>query len=261
MRDGSAYGYGNPLNSIAIITVSYNSADTLKGCLRSVQSQSVSVAHLIIDGGSADESHAIIDAHREHLHRVLIEPDQGIYDAINKGIENSESEIVGILHADDMFANDTVIERILAEFSDSKVDAVYGDLDFVNRDDKGTLVRRWKAGGYTERSFYNGWMPPHPTFFVRRSCFERFGNYRLDLGTAADYELMLRFLLRHGIRTKYIPEVLVKMRTGGVSNASFKNRIQANRMDRKAWEVNNLKPKPWTLIVKPLRKAGQWWVK
>lgn len=244
-----------------VITASLNAGNTILDCLDSVKSQTVKVGHIVLDGGSTDSTIELIEPYRRELESISVGADKGLYDALNKGISLIQDGIVGILHADDMFTNDTVVEKVLAEFSDSKVDAVYGDLDFVNLDDTNKLVRRWKAGGYTERSFYNGWMPPHPTFFVRRSCFERFGNYRLDLGTAADYELMLRFLLRHGIRTKYIPEVLVKMRVGGASNASFKNRIMANRMDRKAWEVNNLKPKPWTLIAKPLRKAGQWWVR
>lgn len=121
-----------------------------------------------------------------------------------------------------------------------------------------TVTRYWKSGPYTPRSFYRGWMPPHPTFFVRRSVYERYGNFRLDMGSAADYELMLRLLLKHGVRAAYIPEVLVKMRVGGASNHSLAARLAANRMDRRAWEVNGLKPYPWTFMMKPLRKVGQY---
>ena len=131
----------------------------------------------------------------------------------------------------------------------------------MDRADPARIVRRWKAGDYSPRQFYQGWMPPHPTFFVRRRCFEQFGGYRLDLGTAADYELMLRFLLVHGLRAQYIPRVLVKMRVGGASNVSLLARLRANRMDRKAWDVNGLRPRPWTLLAKPARKMGQWWVR
>ena len=123
------------------------------------------------------------------------------------------------------------------------------------------IVRYWKSGDYNPQKFYHGWMPPHPTFFVRRAIYEKYGLFNLELSSAADYELMLRFLLKHKITTTYIPEVLVKMRTGGMSNASLKNRFRANRMDRKAWEVNGLKPYPWTLWMKPLRKVGQFFSK
>jgi glycosyltransferase len=120
------------------------------------------------------------------------------------------------------------------------------------------VLRRWRPGSHGPRSFYWGWMPPHPTFFVRRELYHRFGGFRTDLASAADYELMLRFLVRHQVRATYIPEVLVKMRVGGVSTASVRNRWRANRMDRQAWKVNGLRPYPWTLWLKPLRKVGQW---
>jgi glycosyltransferase len=120
------------------------------------------------------------------------------------------------------------------------------------------VARLWQAGRCSPRAFYWGWMPPHPTFFVRHSIYEKHGLFRLDLGTSADYELMLRFLLKCGVRARYIPEVLVKMLVGGVSNYSIRNRILANRNDRKAWTANGLKPYPWTLLMKPFRKLGQW---
>jgi len=123
------------------------------------------------------------------------------------------------------------------------------------------VVRYWRAGDYDVNKFYGGWMPPHPTFFVRRSVYEKYGSFNLSLGSAGDYELMLRFLVRHKITTAYIPEVLVYMRTGGMSNVSLKNRIMANRMDRKSWAVNGLKPYPWTLLLKPLRKIPQFFLK
>ena len=122
-------------------------------------------------------------------------------------------------------------------------------------------MRHWKSGTFTPGKFYWGWMPPHPTFFVQREVYQRHGLFNLELGSAADYEIMLRFLVKHQLSATYIPEVLVKMRTGGVSNASFANRLAANRMDRKAWDVNNLRPYPWTIIMKPVRKISQWFLK
>ena len=141
------------------------------------------------------------------------------------------------------------------------MDSCYGDLEYVDKENTDRVIRRWKAGTYKSNNWYWGWMPPHPTFFVRRSIYEKHGGYRLDLGTAADYELMLRFLLKHQISTVYIPQVLIKMRTGGVSNISLINRINAHRMDRKAWKVNGLKPYPWTIPLKPIRKVGQWFAR
>ncbi len=223
--------------------------------------QTRAVKHILIDGGSADQTLSIADSRRLHFHKIRSEADQGIYDAINKGIRLASGAAVGLLHADDVLADHRVIEDVQEAFSDPEVGAVYGDLDYVHRSNSSRVVRHWNAGEYAPGKLYHGWMPPHPTFFVRRECYEKYGLYRLDLGTAADYELMLRFLLVHNIRVKYIPRVLVKMRVGGASNASIKARVNANRMDRKAWQVNGLKPYPWTLLAKPLRKVGQWWVR
>jgi glycosyltransferase len=243
---------------LTLITPSLNSASTLEACIRSVACQSRPVAHLLIDGGSNDGTLDIASRYSGHFQQVRSATDMGIFDALNKGIGLAPSEIIGTLHADDLWADEHVIESVLEVFNDPDIDAVYGDLDYVDRADPARIVRRWKAGTYSPRQFYHGWMPPHPTFFVRRRCFEQFGRYRLDLGTAADYELMLRFLLVHGMRAYYIPRVLVKMRVGGASNVSLTARLKANRMDHKAWAVNGLRPRPWTLLAKPARKIGQW---
>jgi len=249
------------LANLVLITPSLNSAATLEDCIHSVASQSRPVAHLLIDGGSHDGTLDIASRYGGHFQQVTSASDQGIFDALNKGIGIAQSEIIGTLHADDLLADEQVIESVLDAFSDPDIDAVYGDLDYVDRSNPERIVRRWKAGEYSPRQFYHGWMPPHPTFFARRSCFEQFGRYRLDLGTAADYELMLRFLLVHGLQLQYIPRVLVKMRVGGASNVSLGARLKANRMDRKAWDINGLRPRPWTLLAKPARKVGQWWVR
>ena len=159
--------------------------------------------------------------------------------------------------------DDRVLERVAGVFENPSIEACYGDLVYVKaltRDSK-QVLRYWKSGPFHPDKFKWGWMPPHPTFFVRRSVYEKYGLFNLDLGSAADYELMLRFLFKHRIKVAYIPEVLVCMRAGGVSNASVKNRVNANLMDRKAWEVNGLKPYPWTLFLKPLRKLPQWFMK
>lgn len=246
---------------ISIITVTYNAERYIRDCIYSIQQQNIEVEHLIIDGQSADATLNILDENRSLFKHVISEPDNGIYDAMNKGINLVSEGIVGILNADDYYPDIDVLEKVCAVFEDPTVDACYGDLKYIDCLDKQKVVRYWKAGEYRSKKFFWGWMPPHPTFFVRKSVYERYGLFNPDLGTAADYEIMLRFLLKNQIHAVYIHETLVHMRTGGVSNAKITNRLKANIMDRKAWEVNNLKPYPWTLYFKPLRKALQWFMK
>ena len=242
---------------ISIITATYNSAATVSDCLASVAGQTVHAEHLIVDGASSDGTVDVVQRFGASVDLVS-EPDGGIYDAMNKGIARAGGDVVGILNSDDFYASDTVLAQVAQAFLDPEVDACYGDLVYVDFKDTDRVVRYWKAGPFHHRKFLWGWMPPHPAFFVRRSVYTRFGGFNLELGSAADYEIMLRFLLKHGLKAAYIPGVLVKMRTGGVSNASMRNRLAANRNDRQAWKVNGLRPYPWTLWAKPLRKLGQW---
>ena len=243
---------------ISIITPSLNSAGVISDCVRSVLEQNQTAEQLVVDGRSLDDTISKIREITNKL-QVISEVPAGIYSAINSGITAATGEVIGILNADDFYANPEVLRKVAAVFEDQSVDACYGDLCYVDAEDTSRIVRYWRSGDYDPRRFFSGWMPPHPTFFVRRRIYEKYGLYRTDLGTAADYELMLRFMVKHGISTDYIPEVLVKMRIGGASNASWRARIAANRMDRKSWELNGLKPYPWTLLAKPLRKIGQWW--
>jgi glycosyltransferase len=243
---------------ISIITAVYNSADATRQCLASIQQQTICPEHIIIDGGSSDGTIDIIKQHGSSGSIFVSEPDEGFYDALNKGLKMATGDIIGILNADDFYAHDRVLQKVTECMSESASDSCYGDLVYVDTDDIEKIRRYWRSGRYNEKRFYRGWMPPHPTFFVRREIYEKYGSFNLTLGTSADYELMLRFLLKHSITTSYIPEVLVKMRVGGQSNASLKNRLAANRMDRKAWTVNGLVPYPWTLWLKPLSKVGQY---
>lgn len=243
---------------ISIVTATYNSAATLRDTLESVLAQGGGAEQIVIDGGSRDETLAIV-ASCPHIVKWISEPDRGIYDAMNKGIAMASGEVIGILNSDDFYADSRVLDRVAEVFADPRVDSCYGDLKYVHPMDTSRVTRNWKSGAFSRAAFYWGWMPPHPTFFVRRSVYEKFGRFNLELGSAADYELMLRLLVRHRISTVYLPEVLVKMRAGGVSNLSLSNRLKANRMDRRAWSVNGLRPYPWTSVLKPLRKIGQFW--
>lgn len=246
------------LDIISIITVTLNAEDTLSDCIESVKTQTHYAEHFVIDGLSSDGTRTILHRYKDQLSSVISEPDHGMYDGLNKGIQLGTGDIVGLLHSDDFYPTNSILSKVAAVFENRDVDACYGDLVYVDNTDTNKVVRYWGAGDYEAQKFYNGWMPPHPTFFVRRSVYEDYGLFNLEMGTAADYELMLRFCVKHQIKVVYIPEVLVHMRTGGVSNRSIKNRIQANIMDRRAWAVNDLKPYPWTLTMKPLRKISQW---
>lgn len=243
---------------VSIITVTYNAADTLDACISSVVSQSYhDIEYLVIDGESQDDSLSVIRKHEGEITKWLSEPDDGMYDAINKGLALATGDVIGLLHADDLYASNDAVSKIVRLMEREGSDAAYADLHYVNSSSPERVVRKWVSGKYKRGAFLNGWMPPHPTFFVRKEFYERYGDYRTDLGTAADYELMLRMIHKFEIRISYLPETLIKMRSGGQSNASLKQRWKANRMDRKAWELNGLKPKPWTLWLKPLRKIVQ----
>lgn len=246
------------MTTLSLITATFNAEATLAHNIECVAGQTVPVEHLIVDGGSTDGTMDVVNANRAHIAQVVTEPDDGLYDAMNKGIKLAHGDVIGILNADDFYPSDHVLERVQAQFDDPDVGACYGDLWYVDADHLEKPVRRWRAGSFDRGKFYWGWMPPHPTFFVRREVYDQFGDFNLALGSAADYELMLRLLLKFKVEARYIPEVLVHMRVGGVSNASVSNRLAANRMDRQAWRVNGLKPLPWTTLAKPLRKVGQW---
>lgn len=245
------------MTRISVVTAVRNARDTIEGCLESVAGQTCPAEHIVVDGASSDGTREALERHRGRIARLVSEPDRGIYDGMNKGIALATGDVVGTLNADDFYAHREVLQRVAEAFADPAVDACYGDLEYVDARDASRVVRRWRAGGYRPRKFFQGWMPPHPTFFVRRRHYRELGAYDESLGTAADYELMLRFLLRHRLRACYIPEVLVRMRSGGASGRSLAARLRANRMDKKAWEINGLRRMPWTIAFKPLRKLIQ----
>lgn len=241
---------------ISIITPSYNSGNTIKSCLESIQRQTYkNLEHILIDGGSKDNTIGIAHTY-PHLAKIVSEPDQGIYDAMNKGIKLSNGDIIGILNSDDVYTSKEVIQSVISRFKNDKVEAAYGNLNYINIKNK--IIRKWRSGEYNRDLFLQGWMPPHPTFFIRREFYDKYGLYNTDFSISADYELMLRMLYRYKLNCEYIPEVLVSMRTGGHSNSSWRKRWVANKEDRKAWVINGLKPKTLTLWKKPLYKLIQY---
>ncbi|MBC7830108.1 MAG: glycosyltransferase [Chitinophagaceae bacterium] len=242
---------------ISIITASFNSEKTIRDTLESVKSQDYNdVEHLVIDGRSTDGTLAVVNQYPD-IARVISEKDRGIYDAMNKGLKLATGEIIGILNSDDIYVDNKVLKEVAGIFQDDEVDACYADLQYVEEGDTNKLVRYWKSGRYKKSSFFYGWMPPHPTLFLRKRVYDKVGHFNLALKTAADYELILRVFVRHDFVIRYLPRVIVKMRIGGASNASFRRRIMANREDRLAWKINNLKPYFFTLYLKPIRKIFQ----
>ena len=242
---------------VSVITATFNSAATLTDTLSSVRDQTYPlVEHLIIDGGSKDNTMEIV-AGFPHIKQICSEKDRGIYDAMNKGVKRATGDIVGILNSDDFYASENVLREVVDTFEQSGCDAVYGDLQYVDKDDVSKVVRYWRSGPYQQGAFKWGWMPPHPSFFVRHTLYDRCGLFNLDMKTAADYELMLRMIHKEGASLQYLPNVLVKMRTGGASNSSLASRLKANADDRKAWDVNGLKPYWFTMYLKPIRKITQ----
>jgi glycosyltransferase involved in cell wall biosynthesis len=242
---------------ISIITATYNSAATVRDTLACIASQQYpNIEHLIMDGGSKDNTLAIVKEFA-HVAKVISEKDKGIYDAMNKGVQQATGDIIGILNSDDFYTGPLVLSKVATQFEDPSVEAVYGDLQYVKQDNIQVVTRTWKSGKYKKKLLYYGWMPPHPTFFVRRHIYEKCGLFNTELRSAADYELMLRVLLKYEARAQYIPEVLVKMRAGGMSNASLMNRFRANKEDARAWKINDLKPYFFTTWLKPLRKVLQ----
>jgi glycosyltransferase involved in cell wall biosynthesis len=243
---------------VSIITVVYNNHKTIKEAITSVQTQlHNNVEHIIIDGGSTDGTVEIIRKSIDKNTVFVSEKDNGLYDALNKGIRLATGDVIGILHSDDIFNSTNVLSDVVNAFNANQVDSVYADLVYVNRQKSEKVLRNWISGEFSKRKFLLGWMPPHPTFFVKKEIFRKFGLYDTDFKSAADYELMLRLLYKNNISTHYIPKTMVRMRLGGESNKSIRNRLKANQEDYKAWQKNNLSPSAYLRILKPLIKLPQ----
>jgi len=210
---------------ISLITVSFNAEASIGRCIASVIGQTFkNYEYIIIDGASTDNTINIIKKHEAGISVFVSEPDKGIYDAINKGIRLAKGDVIGILNADDFFADSNALGLVAEVFAQKNTEIVYADLDYVNPDEK--IIRKWRSRDYKTGKFNWGWMPPHPTFYCKRNLFEKYGYYSLEYGTAADYELMLRFIHRFKIDPFYLKKVIIKMKTGGVSNKSFGNRVK-----------------------------------
>ena len=242
---------------ISVITVCKNSSKTIQNTIESVNAQSFKdIEHIFCDGGSNDGTQEIIKSLDSKSNTLLNGTDKGIYDAINKGIKHAKGEIIAILNSDDFYCSESALEDIHEAF-ESGVDAVYGDLVYVDQNNTNKVVRYWKSGYYNPNKFLWGWTVPHPALFIRKSVYDKYGLYNNDYKIAGDYDLILRVLYKHKVSIKYIPKVLVKMRAGGASNGSLSKNLKVHQEDKLVWKNNQLKRNPLTLILKPLRKMGQ----
>ncbi len=230
---------------VSIITVCKNAAATIAGCIRSVQNQTHrELEHWIVDGASTDSTLAEIKASGHPREFLLSEPDEGLYEAMNKGLALASGEVIGFLHADDLYAHRRVLETVAGTMETGTLDACYADLAYVDPKDLNRITRFWKSEPYRPGLFRKGWMLPHPTFFARREVYEKLGNFDTRFTIGADWDLLLRFVEVNRIPTQYIPDLWIKMRTGGASNRSLTNIVLNNRQCLRAFAKYGLRPSP-----------------
>jgi glycosyltransferase len=241
----------------SIITAVFNNKLYIDSCIESVLGQThQGIEHIIIDGGSTDGTTDVIRKYEGRVSKWISEPDNGIYDAMNKGIKLASGDIIGFLHADDIYAHERVIETVVTQMTKRNVDSCYGDLMYVDKENLDKVIRYWKSRPYDRGLFRKGWMPPHPTFFVRKMTYDKYGCFNTDFKIAADYELMLRFLEKQKVSTYYVPEVLIKMRVGGASNRSVINMMRKSSEDYRAMKMHDAGGLA-TLLRKNLSKIPQ----
>ena len=242
---------------ITIITAAYNSASTIADAIESVRSQSYpEIEHIVADGCSTDDTCSIVERHRHPGLRLFSEPDGGIYDALNKAIARSTGDVVGLVHSDDFLAHSQVLETVARAFEDPSVEAVYGDLTYVAKDNPARVIRYWRAGEFKRRKLRYGWMPPHPSLYLRSSVFDRMGCYDTRYRIAADYDFILRYFKDVRVQPVYIPEVLLVMRVGGASNGNLSGIIRKMGEDYASIKRNGIGGIE-VLLAKNLSKAGQ----
>ena len=248
---------------VTIITVVRNNVKSIEDCIKSVIGQThKDIEYVIIDKGSTDGTVDIVEKYKDRIAVFVSEKDEGAYYALNKGLQIASGDIIGILHSDDVYENEHVIERVVNIFKGSNsIQAVYADLVYVSKNDINKVIRYWHSGEYDENSFVNGWMPPHPTLFIRKKIYDQFGVYNTSFKICADYELILRFLYKHKIVPYYLPEVIVRMRVGGLSNKNPIAMMRKSCEDYKAWKSNGLKASLVTIFKKNIIKIPQFFIK
>ena len=242
---------------ISIITAVFNNQDKISIAIDSVLNQKYTdIEYIIVDGGSSDNTPAIVNSYGNKISKFICEPDKGIYDAINKGILLATGDVVGILHSDDLFENENLFQLIANTFNKTSADGTYGDLVYVKKDKPEKIIRSWKSCPFEISLLKKGWMPPHPTLFLKRGIFEKYGPYDTQYQISADYDFMLRIFSQPELKFAYIPQVITRMCMGGASNRSLKNIIRKSKEDLRALRKNNIGG--WSaLVMKNLSKIGQ----
>tara|TARA_B100000686_G_scaffold345249_1_gene429481 strand:+ start:9299 stop:10030 length:732 start_codon:yes stop_codon:yes gene_type:complete len=239
---------------ISIITISYNSASTIRSTLNSVINQTYkNVEHIVVDGGSIDNTIEICNNY-PHISKIISEKDKGVYDAFNKGLSMSTGEIIGFLNSDDIFDNNDTLRIIVDEFN-KDIDAVFGNLKYYNK--KGKVVRVWKANEYKKNSFQKGWMPPHPTFYCKKVIYDKYGNYDDSFKIAGDFELMLRLIEVYNIKTSFINNNLIRMKTGGISNSGVGSKVIILKEQFRAFRINKISINRLLYIISKLKKIKE----
>lgn len=247
---------------VSVITVVRNNAETIEETIRSVAAQDYrGIEHIIVDGCSTDGTTDVIKRHLATVTTYISEPDKGIYDAMNKGIRLATGDVVGFLNADDVYVHSGVIARVVEVIQGASAEACYADLVYVSPDDPKRVVRYWKSRPYEDGLFENGWMPAHPTFFANRAVYERLGGFDLAFKRQADFELTMRFLAVHKIPSVYIPELLVRMRTGGLSNNSLSGIWKGNIEAYRACKKHNLPITPLFIARKLISRLPQFFTR
>lgn len=246
---------------VSIITSVYNNERTIEEAIQSVLNQTYkNIEYIVVDGKSEDGTINIIKKYNSQISIFVSEKDKGIYDGLNKGVHLATGDIIGFLHSDDIYADENIIFNVVEAFKKNGTDTIYGDLVYVDKEDTSKIIRFWKSGEYTLRKLCNGWMPPHPTFFVKREIYEKYGYFDLNFKISADYDFVLRLLGKCKISTSYLPKTLYKMRVGGASNRNIKNIIQKSREDINALRKNNIGG-IHTILVKNLSKIPQFLIR
>ncbi len=242
---------------VSIVTATFNSASTVLDTLQSLNQQTYSdIEYIVIDGDSSDNTVAVIEQQCPRLSKIISEPDKGIYDALNKGIELATGDIVGFLHSDDLFAYPDAVKDLVETLQFSNAQAVYADLEYVAKSDTSKVIRKWTSGNYQRNKLRHGWMPPHPTFYMKRELYQKLGLFDLDLKIAADYDSLLRYLWSNQVQAAYLPKVVTKMRVGGASNRSLKNIVEKTKEDVQALKNNHIFW-PTAILIKNISKIPQ----
>lgn len=246
---------------LSIITATFNSISTISQTVESVMQQTYpNIEYIVVDGLSTDGTKQYLEKNSTFFSKLIIEKDSGIYHALNKGISAATGDIIGILHSDDFFVDQYVISKIAKALSDYRVDSVYSDLQYVNKNNS-KIIRHWKAGEFSYKNLLNGWMPPHPTFFVKKKIIDTYGGYNTSLKISADYDFLLRLLYVNKISTFYLPEVLIKMRIGGKSNRNIRNIYLKSREDFFCLMNNKIRNPFKALLMKNISKLNQFIVR